>query len=514
MTHQLSGSEPTPKEQWLPPPPVTRLRPADNFEICSAVEPHVEYRLATKDGIRSVRLQDCFITAYAGWAASKLPRAEAVLTLPFVRDGQLIGSNGLDREHRVIFRIDDKLVAALPHEPVPLATAIKSYQWLQGQWLKDAAFKDRGFDCVKALSLPLTVIERSLLNARPLYNVTGDVAGTGKTTMLNMMIAAVTGQPAPAAAWSDDPNERRKAIFSFCRESAVAVVFDNIKRGTVIDCAELAKLATAATIRDRVLKESRSETAPAKTVVAFDGNSISVRGDLASRTITVEFESPTVDPANRDFEHEDPVAWTVANRLTILTHLFNILLVERARPRKAQTRFKLWWRLVGHPLELVANAALKAAHDAASAPLELEAPKPKPAPTFDFGKEIRDNVDEDEETVARTWIIQFLWNKFLGQQSHHLFANTLQSANFTAGQVAALLPKFDDPTPSDEAKELAANLRTAANQKFAYTAYGVSIVLKKHVTGWVKLADKSTARLVSELDTDSNTLMFHVEKRN
>jgi hypothetical protein len=362
QTHQLATSEVTPKEKWLPPPPVTRLITADNYQILSAIEPFVEYRVESEEGgCRSVRLPYTFVTAYAGWSLSKLPRVEAVLTLPIVWDGKLIGATGLDRKQQVIFRIDERLAAALLDKPVTLDVARESYTWLRDTWLKDVAFKDRTKDPVKAVALALTVIERSLLDARPQFLVTGDMPGGGKSTLINMLIAAITGHPAPASAWTDDEEERKKNIFSFCRSAAPAIVFDNIQRGTVIDCPHLAKLATTAEIRDRVLGESRDEDAPARTVIIFNGNRVSVRGDLSTRTIVIAIESTSADPAGRLFNHEDPVAWTVDNRITILTHLFNILMVERAKPNRAKTRFKTWWRLVGHPLELVTGPAARTA---------------------------------------------------------------------------------------------------------------------------------------------------------
>jgi hypothetical protein len=491
MTHQLSSSEPKPKKDWLPPPPVTRLVAADNYQIHSAIEPHVEYRVNVGEGeYRSVRLPYPFVAAYAEWALSSLPRVEAVLTLPIVWEGELIGGPGLDSKQQAIFRIDERLTTLLPKKPVPLDVAKESYTWLADVWLKDVAFKDRKKDCVNAIAIALTITERSLLDARPQFNVTGDMPGGGKSTLINMLLASVTGHPAPAYAWSDDEDERKKAIFAFCRAAAPGIVFDNIKRGTIIDCPHLARHATAAEMRDRVLGESRDEDAPARTVIIFNGNAITVRGDLTSRTLTIKIESQSANPAERAFEHEDPVAWTLDNRITILTHLFNILMVERASPNRAKTRFKTWWRLIGHPLELVTG--------------------------FNFGTEIRDLTEEDEETLARARIVWRLWTEF-GKQPK-LFDDKEQSEVFMAKDVAKLLPKPDaaepervDDAAAARAKQLADDLRTVANRKFAYSAEGVAKVLKYHVTGWVSVEDGRTMRLVSETNRDAKMLEFYVE---
>jgi len=94
---------------------------------------------------------------------------------------------------------------------------------------------------------------------------------------------------------------------------------------------------------------------PASTIIAFTGNNVVPKGDMASRSLVADLVSNRTDPENRDFEHEDPIEWTQANRVEILTHLFTILLLARDRPNRPKTRFKTWWQLVGHPLELVSG---------------------------------------------------------------------------------------------------------------------------------------------------------------
>jgi hypothetical protein len=108
-------------------------------------------------------------------------------------------------------------------------------------------------------------------------------------------------------------------------------------------------------LTDGVLGESRSETVPTATVIAFTGNNISPKGDMASRSLVAHLATDRTDPENRDFAHEDPLAWTKANRVEILRCLYMLLMLDRAKPNKAKTRFKPWWLLIGHPVELVAG---------------------------------------------------------------------------------------------------------------------------------------------------------------
>jgi len=158
-------------------------------------------------------------------------------------------------------------------------------------------------------------------------------------------------------------------------------------------------------LSDRVLGESRSETVPASTVIAFTGNNIKPKGDLASRSLIVHLSADRTDPENRTFTHDDPMNWTKANRIEILKRLYAILRVERVAPNSAKTRFKPWWLLIGHPLELIANV--------------------------DFEELFRQNDIFDEEAQGAT--------EFITMMLEYLNNTKNRSREFSAADVAKLV---------------------------------------------------------------------------
>jgi hypothetical protein len=89
---------------------------------------------------------------------------------------------------------------------------------LLDEWLVDVAL-DRVGKCI-AIMLVLTLIERALLPERPAFFVTAGQRGGGKTTLVNMITLAALGRRAAAAAWSENSEERKKALFSYLRQSA------------------------------------------------------------------------------------------------------------------------------------------------------------------------------------------------------------------------------------------------------------------------------------------------------
>jgi hypothetical protein len=187
---------------------------------------------------------------------STLPVCEALATMPLVlRDGTLLATNRLDRKRKILVRIDPALVALLPTS-VCDDDVKDAIEFLTDEWLCDvsASFESK---CV-LIAYALSTLERLLFSTdRPAFWVTAGLRGGGKTTALRMIMLAITGKPPAAAAWSDNPEERRKAIFAALRENVPSLIFDNIPRGSMLSCPTVEKVCTSADLTDRVLQESR-----------------------------------------------------------------------------------------------------------------------------------------------------------------------------------------------------------------------------------------------------------------
>jgi len=344
---------------YLPAPPEPLINGLNAAGVAMDIEPHIRFesveRTATGVIKRDVRLPGVFCSAYASWPDSELPTVKGVSTLAIVLPGRsVVSKNGLYHDLQVIFRVQPLLLEVLPDpDTITLDMARVAYRNLTQKWLADVDSDSEGKAIVVALAM--TLIQRHLFPARPAFFVTAGQRGGGKTTLLNMVATAVFGRPAAAANWSPSEEERRKAIFSYCSEGVSLLVWDNIPRAEAISCPTIEKALTAEELSDRILGESRTLAVPATTVMAFTGNNISPRGDLASRALIVRLAVSRADPENRDFLHPDPIAWTLANRRRILAALYMILLVPRESPQQAKTRFKDFWQLVGHPVELVSG---------------------------------------------------------------------------------------------------------------------------------------------------------------
>lgn len=393
----VNGDAPAEELQAAPPMPlITRL---DDPQAAELIEQHIEYIIETKsDGKRPVHLGAQFVKHFVRRHDDALPRVSAVLTLPVVSGrGELLSGRGLDRKLGVVFRIPEALMANLPDPRAIGPTQIaRAMQFLADEWLADVATTYEG-KCV-LIAMAISIVERSLLPERPGFFISAGKRGTGKTTVASMISSAVLGMRAAAAAWSPDPEERRKTLFAALAEGAPLIVWDNIPLAAALQCPSIEKALTSETYSDRVLGVSERRTVPSATIQVFTGNNVTAAGDLASRCLTARLTADRPDPENRPFRHPDPIGWTLANRPKILRAMYVILLGNRrfreTSPMPAATRFKAWWHLVGAPIEQA--AAEHAEHIAA---LAMD-PLPGCAPTRVSFRDIFAAAERDDDQAA------------------------------------------------------------------------------------------------------------------
>ena len=326
-------------------------------QIEMQLERFVVFEAQGKDGAYPGALGRSFIEALSQHGPSSIPVVRAVNTAPLVAiSGRVIKGVGLDRATGLLHRIDPLLLGCVPMS-MPTETEVKvAMEFLLNNWLVDVALTPEE-KCVVVM-LALTMIERPLLPERPAFFITAGQRGGGKTTLVQMLTLAIFGRRAAAAGWSEQTEERKKALFSHLRQGVAVLVWDNIPRGASISCPHIEAALTTAEISDRVLGVSKIEAVPSTSVQIFTGNSIAPRGDMASRSLMVLLNVDRPDPENRCFQHADPFDWSERHRTQILGALYTVLLFgSHGRPSsgEAKTRFKTWWRLVGWPVERAAS---------------------------------------------------------------------------------------------------------------------------------------------------------------
>jgi hypothetical protein len=463
----------------LRPPAQWVLKKMTEYEVAEMLEKYVDF--VDEDG-NSVHCPTPFVRHYMNRDDGALPTVVGISTLPIVlADGNLLAPDGLDRLRGIIFQIEPELRALMPKRADCNGEAVRrAMQFLTEEWMADVA-TDYAGKC-SLIAMALTLIERSLLDQRPVWFVTAGRRGSGKTTTLTMLIEAVTGIAPAAAAWSSNEEERRKSVFSFFLHGVSYILWDNIPRGAQISCPHIEKSCTAAYSADRKLGVSEMVATAASTIHLFTGNNIGPKGDLTSRSLQVRLDVDRVDPENREFKHPDPIEWTRSNRAEILQAMYTILIGNPTLDLKPQaqmkTRFKMWWRVVGSAVE---NASKLHAESIDSAAYDAEDDRSRPK-AVDFKALFLEQEEDDEEAASLGHALSILDRKWGKAQAGFKASDVVDFLNNPANppDAVALRSFFLDGAPANvaaESKSVGRKLQSHVGEVVPHQ--GQTLVLKR-----------------------------------
>ena len=472
------------------------------MELAELIEKHVEYVQRSTDGDdedeRTVRLLKVYVQHYLQRDDGEegLPIVSSISQLPIVLpNGQILTGRGLDRKYGIIFRVPEELDALIPTRgKCSAAKVAKAMRFLADEWLADVATDYAGKCAIIAAAM--MILERALLPERPIVFVTAGHRGGGKTTTLKMLIMAAVGLPAAGAAWSNDPEERRKALFTYLDLGLEYVIWDNIAKGSTISCPSIEKACTIEFYTDRILGSTAAKTVATYTIQFFTGNNIAPRGDLASRALMIRLSVNRVDPENRPFKHPDPVEWTNDHRGEILASLYTILLGNPRRSQKKNervdppTRFKVWWDMIGSAVEFAAQQHVTLLDSEGAA----DAPEPRPE-KVDFKSMFLEGEDEEEQSASLASVLDVLRRKWGGDlfQAGDV-VNSIFHASGNASYSAALAEEADT-----QAAGFKAALELAAGKSIA--------IVSAPAINWKLQAIKDAPALV-----DGKILVLKYEK--
>ena len=177
----------------LPAPKHFLITRHDACSLEIEIGDYITFVKPTRDGERRVCPPERFVTHYLKYMRSALPTVRAVVTMPLVLpNGELLARNGLDRERRMIMRIDPELLKFIRKpEDCTQDAVFEAFRFLVEEWFVDVA-TDLGGKCV-LIAFALSIIERVCFPERPVFFVKAGQRGGGKTTTLTMLVTAATG---------------------------------------------------------------------------------------------------------------------------------------------------------------------------------------------------------------------------------------------------------------------------------------------------------------------------------
>lgn len=221
---------------------------------------------------------------------------EGITEIPTFRpDGSLITKPGYD-EDTGLFYCPSIEFPKIPENPseLQIETSVRGLKHL----VSDFPFAGSWAAWLAAMLTPMARF--AIDGPCPLFLIDANVAGAGKTKLVDLIALALTGRPAARGTYSEDDEEMRKVITSITLAGDRIVLFDNIEVGGHIGGPSLDRYLTAGTWNDRILGRSEmTGDMDAIAVLYATGNNIGLKGDALRRISPITLKSLEERPEER-----------------------------------------------------------------------------------------------------------------------------------------------------------------------------------------------------------------------
>jgi hypothetical protein len=191
----------------------------------------------------------------------------------------------------------------------------------------------RGFPFVSdadhsvAISGILTCAARHSMLLALLHALSAPTAGTGKSTLVDIMSIIATGREAGVIAQTESEEEMEKRIGALLLEGRSIVAIDNCTHP--LQGNFLCMMLTQRTVNVRILGQSKQTSVDTNVFVAATGNNLAITGDLTRRSIVSRLDAKMERPELREFDF-DPVERAKENRPKLVAAALTIMLAFKA----------------------------------------------------------------------------------------------------------------------------------------------------------------------------------------
>ncbi|MCG2628840.1 bifunctional DNA primase/polymerase [Bradyrhizobium sp. WYCCWR 13023] len=289
----------------------------------------------------------------------QFPPLFAIIEAPTLRaDGSVLSEPGYDPASGMFFHPGSTTFPKINPNPSS-AEGRAALRFIDDELLSSFPFQDaEGYEGVSrsvALAMLLTAPVRRVLPTAPAFAADSNEPESGKSELLKVGVALMTGREIAGHPFSENEEERRKAIGTAFSEGRPALLFDNVT--SVIEGPSLEMALTMPVFEDRKLGSHEGLSAPTNTLMLFSANHLSVGGNGMSTRILASRIVPTKPLAKRfadgDFRHENLIGWVIENRPRLIAAVLTALrafILHGPKDVKPTSRFPEWSRLIGNAL--------------------------------------------------------------------------------------------------------------------------------------------------------------------
>ena len=276
----------------------------------------------------------------------RLPVLAGVIGAPTLRpDGSALDKPGYDAATGLLFDPQGVAFPAVPAEPTK-AQAEAALKRLSS--LVDTFPFVSADDKAVALACLLTAVIRRSLPTAPMFAFSAPVAGSGKSTLVDIACILATGREAGVTAQASTDEEDEKRLASALIAGDPVISWDNVERplGGPLFC----QLLTQATVKPRILGSSKTPELPTSALVCATGNNLVLLADMTRRALLSTLDPGCERPELRVFE-TDPVAAAKKHRGEYVVAALTLLRAYRVAKAPEQggaplASFAAWSRWV------------------------------------------------------------------------------------------------------------------------------------------------------------------------
>ncbi len=269
------------------------------------------------------------------------PEIVGVIATPTMRpDGSLLVKQGYDPATRLLL-IEPPKMPAIPDQPTR-DDALGALGLLE-ELISESPFDDKPSRSV-ALSGLITPVVRGAFPVAPMHVSSAPVAGSGKSSLWDLVAAISTGQQRIPVIAAGNAEETEKRLIGVMLTGQPLVSIDNVN-------GELKGDFLCQAIEQHVLDIrplGRSDIARIETggvTIFATGNNITIAGDLCRRTITSRLDAKLENPQLKEFKN-NPIRKILDDRGTYIAACLTIcrayIVAGRPGPLPRLASFEGW----------------------------------------------------------------------------------------------------------------------------------------------------------------------------
>jgi len=194
------------------------------------------------------------------------------------------------------------------------------------EMLGDFPFQDEASKANAVAFMLLPILRHAIDGPTPMTIFDAPTPGTGKSLLVEIILAlyAPQGSPARACPAGDNDDEWRKAITSAIVAKSQFYFLDNVK-GALYN-APLQAAITSTSWTDRILGASEQRDMRHSMIFVATANNIAMDNEQSRRVVWVRLDANEEHPETRTgFRHPNIKAWVLANRPRLLAALLTIV---------------------------------------------------------------------------------------------------------------------------------------------------------------------------------------------